>query len=223
MPLLDATDPQVLSAARALWNYLRMDQPLKKCDCVIALGSHDLRTARHAAELILYEWAPVLVCSGGLGRLTIESWVESEAEKFRQEALHAGVPEERILLEDHSTNTGENLRFSRMLLETHGLQARSAILVHKPYMERRAFATARQIWPELDVVVTSPPVPFDAYPTPDIPLGELIQIMAGDFQRVIVYPQSGFQIPQPVPQPVSEAFQFLVNSGYTNHLVEQTQ
>jgi len=223
MSLSGATDPKVLSAARKLWNYLRMDQPLKKCDCVIAMGSHDIRVAKHAAKLILYEWAPVLVCSGGLGRLTRESWTESEAAKFRQEALRAGVPEERILLEDHSTNTGENLRFSRMLLETHGLQVHSAILVHKPYMERRAFATARQIWPELDVVTTSPPIPFDTYPTLEIPLDDLIQIMVGDFQRVIIYPQTGFQIPQSVSTQVSDAFQFLVNRGFTNHMVKQTQ
>ena len=220
MPVRNAGDPPVQSAARTLWNYLRMDQPLKKCDCVIAMGSHDLRTAKHAAQLILYEWAPILVCSGGLGRLTRDSWAESEAVKFRREAVNAGVPEERILLEEHSTNTGENLCFSRMLLETHKIQARSAILVHKPYMERRAFATARQVWPELDVVVTSPPLPLERYPTREIPLDEIIHIMVGDFQRVIAYPQYGYQIPQPVPQPVSDAFQFLVTSGYTNHLVK---
>ncbi len=53
-----------------------------KSDVILALGSHDLRVATRAAQLYLDGWAPLLVCSGGLGNLTSGIWTESEADKF---------------------------------------------------------------------------------------------------------------------------------------------
>ena len=99
-------DRKILRAAKILWDYLKLSQPLERCDCVIAMGSHDLRVAGFAADLILKNWAPLLVCSGGLGRLTSEIWEESEAEKFAEIALSAGVLKKHILIENRSTNTG---------------------------------------------------------------------------------------------------------------------
>ena len=60
-------DPEIKNAARSLWDYLKLNQVLAPCDCIIAMGSHDLRTAEYAARLQLEGWAPWLVCSGGLG------------------------------------------------------------------------------------------------------------------------------------------------------------
>lgn len=212
-------DLQVREAARALWNYLRLDHSLKKCDCIIAMGSHDIRTAQHAAQLVIYDWAPLLVCSGGLGRLTSGMWQTSEAELFAEVAVGAGLPKERIILEDRSANTGENIRFTRSTLEQRGVHISSAILVHKPYMERRAVATAKKEWPALDVIASSPPIPFDKYPTPDIPLEKLIHILVGDMHRVMVYPRMGFQIPQFIPDSVMQAYHFLIKNRFTNQLV----
>ena len=212
-------EKEILIAAKTLWDYLRLGQPLKKCDCVIAMGSHDLRVAEYAAGLVVKNWAPLLVCSGGLGRLTREIWRESEAAKFARIAEAASVANSSILVEDHSTNTGENILFSKSLLEEKGYDIKSAILVHKPYMERRAFATAQWYWPELEVVVSSPQIPFEKYATAEIPTDEIIQIMVGDFQRILVYPEKGFQISQEIPGGANEAFKFLVKYGYTQYLV----
>lgn len=212
-------DRVILKAAKILWDYLKLNQPLQKSDCILAMGSHDLRVADYAASLVVEGWAPLLVCSGGLGRLTKEIWLESEAAKFAQIAGEAGIPKSQILIEDRSTNTSENILFSKSLLEQNKLKIKSAILVHKPYMERRAYATARLYWPELDIVATSPNIPFEVYPTKEIPVENLIQIMAGDFQRILVYPAKGFQIPQEVSKEASEAYKILVDHGFTQYLV----
>ncbi len=45
--------PEVLSLAGQLWNYHHMNHELVKSDCILALGSHDLRVADKAAELYL--------------------------------------------------------------------------------------------------------------------------------------------------------------------------
>jgi len=207
--------PDILLAACVLWDYLKLDQPLVKSDCLIAMGSHDLRVAEHAARLALDGWAPLLVCSGGLGRLTREEWDEPEARKFARVALRAGLDSERVIVEERSTNTGENILFSKALLEEKGIAVRSAILVHKPYMERRAYATAKKNWPEVFFTTTSPLIPFESYATVQIPMRMVIEIMAGDFQRVGAYARKGFQIPQPVPPEAQAAFETLQHAGFT--------
>ncbi len=196
-----------------------MNQPLRKSDVVIAMGSHDLRVASYAAQLVLEGWAPLLICSGGFGRLTSGTWQESEAACFSAAAVEKGLSREKILQEDRSTNTGENLLFSKALCEKHDILTRTVLLIHKPYMERRVWAAALKIWPEPQAAVSSPPIPFEAYPTEDIPLNQVLHIMAGDFQRILVYPEKGFAVPQPVPDEVMDAFDLLVLNGYIQHLI----
>ena len=137
-------------------------------------------------------------------------WTRSEAEIFADVAVGLGVPRDRILIEARSTNTGENVDFSRQLLAEKGLHPRKAIAVQKPYMERRTLATFQQRWPELEVVVTSPQVDFDAYATGDIRKDDVIHIMVGDLQRLIVYGRKGWSVPQDIPAAVMEAYEGLV-------------
>ena len=213
-------DVDILQAAQALWDYLKLDQPLEKCDCIIAMGSHDLRVAEHAAHLALEDWAPFLVCSGGLGRLTSRRWQESEASQFAAIARTAGVPENRILIEDRSSNTGENIHFSKDLLKEKGISVQSALLVHKPYMERRALATAQIAWPQIRYCVSSPPISFKDYPTEEIPLEQVIQIMVGDFQRIVLYPRLGYQTEQMIPPEIKKTFRKLVKAGFTQQMIQ---
>ena len=179
----------VLLWARTLWDYHHLDQSLQPADCIIVLGSHDTRVAERGAELFLAGWAPLIVFSGNLGSLTREKWDRPEAEIFADVAVSRGVPRERILIENASTNTGENVDLTRRLLITKGLVPKKAIAVQKPYMERRTWATFQKRWPELEVIVTSPQVSFDDYPTGEISRDEVIAIMVGDLQRILLYPE----------------------------------
>ena len=43
--------------------------------------------------------------------------MKTEAEKFAEIAIKKGVPRENIYLEKESTNTGDNFRFSKKLIE----------------------------------------------------------------------------------------------------------
>lgn len=208
-----------LALAQQLWNYHHVNQNLQKSDCILVLGSHDLRVAERGAELYLQGWAPLLIMSGGLGRLTQEMWSEPEADKFAKIALEMGVPEEAILIENKSTNTGENILFTQQLLQKENLAPERFIVVQKPYMERRSFATFKKHWPEKELIVTSPQLSMQAYPTAEITLEEVIDIMVGDLQRIKVYPEKGFQIEQEIPKEVWEAFEKLVSLGFNSHLI----
>lgn len=208
-----------LALAQQLWNYHHVNQNLQKSDCILVLGSHDLRVAERGAELYLQGWAPLLIMSGGLGRLTQEMWSEPEADKFAKIALEMGVPKEAILIENKSTNTGENILFTQQLLQKENLAPKRFIVVQKPYMERRSFATFKKHWPEKELIVTSPQLSMQAYPTAEITLEEVIDIMVGDLQRIKVYPEKGFQIEQEIPKEVWEAFEKLVSLGFNSHLI----
>jgi len=216
------TEPEkhIVKAAEVLWQYMKMSQALSRADCIIAMGSHDLRVAEYAAGIFLAGWAPWLVCSGGLGRLTRDIWHEPEARLFAQTAMHAGVPPECILIEECSTNTSENIIFSRQLLQDAGIRTDAIILVHKPYMERRAYATCKQYWPEPEVAIASPPLSFNEYCSDEYPMAQVIDILVGDFQRILLYPGKGYQIPQDVPPEAMAAFQILVNAGFNQSLVD---
>lgn len=215
----EALTPEIISLARQLWDYHHMNHQLVKSDVILALGSHDLRVANRAAELFLEGWAPLLVCSGGLGNLTLGMWTESEADQFARIAINMGVPESAILVENKSTNTGENITFTDRLLTQKNINAGSFIVVQKPYMERRSYATFKKHWPGKSVVITSPQISFEDYPTEDIPLDRVIEIMAGDLQRIREYPAKGFQIPQEIPDEVWKAFERLVELGFDGHLI----
>ena len=216
-------DSHLHALAETLWRYHQMNQQLKEADAILVLCSHDTRVAETGARLFLEGWAPLLIFSGGLGTITREMWSEPEADQFAQIALDMGVPQERILIENRSTNTGENISFTKILLAAKGLNPERFILVQKPYMERRSFATFRKLWPEKAVIVTSPKVGFDEYldkyANSGLTAEDVIDIMVGDLQRIKVYSEKGFQIRQEIPEDVWSAYQELLGAGFTSRLI----
>jgi len=210
--------PEVIELAAKLWDYHLLHHELEKADCIFVLGSHDTRVADRGAELWLQGWAPVLLFSGGLGNVTRGIWTETEADKFAAIAIRLGVPAEAILVENQSTNTGENILFSGRLLKEKGIDPQRFIVVQKPYMERRSYATFKKHWPDKELIVTSPQIPFGDYPNSEIPTERVINIMVGDLQRIKIYPARGFQIPQDIPDDVWEAYERLVALGFDKHL-----
>ena len=86
-------------------------------------------------------------------------------------------------------------------------------------MERRVYAAFRSQWPEKTIWVASPPISFRDYPNEEISLDEMINIMVGDFQRIVEYPKLGYQIAMDVPPAVQAAFQVLVSAGYDRQLL----
>lgn len=208
-----------MALARQLWNYHQMNHTLEKADCILTLGSHDLRVADRAAELYLQGWAPLLIFSGGLGNFTQDLWTEPEADQFARIAREKGVPANAILIENKSTNTGENIMFTQQMLKKKNIDPQSFIVVQKPYMERRSFATFKKHWPDKKLMVTSPAISFEDYPNEEIPLPRVINIMVGDLQRIKEYPSKGFQVYQEIPANVWHAYQRLIELGYDQHLM----
>ncbi|MEO6838752.1 MAG: YdcF family protein [Ginsengibacter sp.] len=212
---------ETLFLAQQLWNYHYINHVIEKSDCILALGSHDLRVAERAAELYLGGFAPLIIMSGGLGNFTKEMWTEKEADKFAKVAIEKGVPADAILIENNSTNTGENILFTQKLLKQKGLDPQSFLVVQKPYMERRSYATFKKHWPDKKLLVTSPQISFEQYPTEEIPMEKVINIMVGDLQRIKLYPEKGFQIYQEIPKETWSAYERLITLGFDKHLMKE--
>jgi uncharacterized SAM-binding protein YcdF (DUF218 family) len=216
---------RIRALAEIIWDYHRLGHAMAAADAILVLCSHDTRVAERGADLFVEGRAPWLIFSGGLGSITRHLWQEPEADQFARIAIARGVPADRILIENQSTNTGENIQFTRRLLDARRLAPHSFIVVQKPYMERRSYATFKKHWPEKDIVVTSPQVSMGeylaGYTNGALSADDVVSIMVGDLQRIREYPSRGFQIHQDIPDDVWKAFEELVAAGYDRHLIQR--
>lgn len=210
-------------ALQTVWDYMQLNQALEKADALFVLCSHDIRVAEYAVELHKAGLADWIIFSGGAGELTKNIFAKPEAEIFAEVAIRNNIPEDKIIIESNSTNTGENITFTAQLLESKHLRINSFVLVQKPYMERRTYATFAKQWPDGSVSfqVTSPRLTMEAYlHTGAIDKETIINAMVGDMQRIIEYPKLGFQIVQVIPDAVMNAYNYLVGQGFNKHLIK---
>ena len=207
-----------------LWDFMHMDQPLEKADVIVGFGCYDEDIPKRCAELFHKGFAPFVCFSGGLGRNTDKLWSKSEAERFAAIAMAEGVPENRIILENKSTNSAENLLFTPKVLEEMGIKAEKIIAVHKPYMEKRFWAAMQVYWPQVQAVYTSPQVSVEEHIAHAEKIGMtrkgVIETIVGDVQRMELYAQKGYQAPVVIPDEVRAAFDALVAEGYTGQLAK---
>ena len=105
---------------QVIWDYLCLHESLENADCIVGFGNFNTDIARRAAELYHQGFAPKVLFTGGLGRNTEGLLPEPEAVRFAKVAMECGVPERDIILEPNSTNTKENIIFTREKLENLG-------------------------------------------------------------------------------------------------------
>lgn len=211
--------------ALMIWDYMKLNQPLKHCDAVFVLGSNDDRVCEYGARLFMDGYGDWFIVSGGVAHtddLLATKWKGTEAEYFAGVARKIGVPSDKIILEDKATNTGQCIRFTYELLQKKGITLDSVLLVQKPYGERRTYATFEKQWPDKKTrfIVTSPPISYAEYFNDLQPKDTVINIMVGDFQRMREYPKLGYQTQQHIPDEVWGAYEELVKLGYNKHLVK---
>ncbi|MFF8903362.1 YdcF family protein [Streptomyces olivaceoviridis] len=213
---------QSWSDAQRLWDFQQMGHEVRPCSVAIGLGSHDLGVADTTADLFHRDMAPLIVFTGATSRTTQERMPRGEAEHYRERAIELGVPAAAILVEPRARNTGENIRFSRALLAERQVPVSSVLLVSKPYEERRAYATARKLWPTVEWVSTSTPMGFRDYVDSIGDPRLVVDMLVGAQQRLMIYPRQGFMIEQETPRDVEAAYERLRDAGFTSRLVPET-
>lgn len=215
--------PQVeqLTDARILYEFhSEAENTTIHADFILAAGSHDLRVADHAAALFNEGWAPLLVCSGGYGKVTKGIWDKPEGIVYANRCAELGVPKDSIVVETNARNSGDNFTFTKDLLSAKGISPATGIIVCKPYMAKRAWATGSKQWAEVKWFARPPQISFEDYPDEDTPLDTMINLMVGDLQRLRLYAEKGFQVPVSVPNTVWAAYERLVSDGYTKYVLQ---
>lgn len=210
---------QTWSDAQRLWDFQQMHHEPRPCSLAIGLGSHDLGVADVTVDLYQRGMFPLIVFTGATSRTTRDRMPRGEAEHYRERALELGVPASAILVEPNARNTGENINFSREILAKRGVDVASVLLVSKPYEERRAYATARRLWPEVEIVSASAPLTLSEYVDSIKDPRLVLNMLVGAQQRLLIYPEKGFMIRQEVPEPVAAAYERLCAEGFTSRLV----
>jgi hypothetical protein len=187
--------------------------PAAPADVVLGLGHFDRAIPRLCAELVRAGRARWIVFCGGTGGGSGD-FQQPEALEFRDE-VRRGWPEleERIaLLETRSTNTGENLAFVTTALADArpdlypGSGMRTAIVVTTPCRLRRALATVRRHWPDVQSVGSCPVRTVIEEETLYAQQGLTLraQVM-GEVERLVNYPARGFIAPVAVPAEILAA------------------
>ena len=210
---------------KKLWNYMKSNQKIEKSDCIIGLGCEDLNIAKVAVDLYFKGYADKIIFSGGLGKVTRDIWNEPEANKFAKYAIEKGVPKERVYIENKSTNTGDNFRFTKELIKQERLNIKTCIVVCKPYVEKRVEATLKKIMPECTGIVTSQNIEFEQYCNQyENEIGnknEVIEDLVGSVERMKVFAERGWQAQMDIPNTVWQAYEDLVKMGYDKYYTKK--
>ncbi|AIE86895.1 YdcF family protein [Fimbriimonas ginsengisoli] len=155
---MPSSDADLNTVARFL---ARRDE-LEPVDLIVLLGSSLLVTAKAAAEALDQGLADEILVSGGIGHST--PWLYESVRGCpdlnsipvdgRPEAeiiadvltVRHGVPAEKILIENRSTNCGSNALECKRLLADLGRSPRSLLLIQDPTMQRRTHASFERSW-----------------------------------------------------------------------------
>ena len=160
-----------LAAANRLGRWLAQDDmagepAVANAPLVVLAGNAVMPTVDAAFRLAKLSGGTLLIC-GGVGHSTSFLY-QTIAQHPRYQAIAIldqpeaallaeiahrfwQIPRERIVIEDQSTNCGENAWFTRRVMERLGIEVPVATLVQDPTMQRRTMATFARVWQDVTV------------------------------------------------------------------------
>jgi len=222
MAFLNENKAKIIEALKELWNYMNLNQTLEKGDLIIGCGCSNLEVPVKCAQLFKEGYGKKILFTGGLGKDTEGHFTKPEAEIYKEIAIKNGVNENDIIIETKSTNTGDNFRFSKEILEQQNINYNKIIIVHRPLSERRTISTAKAILENKELSITSPDMSFEEFlkylKESKNSAIDVISVIVGDIQRMIIYPQFGWQIENEVPENVIKAYNYLKNLGFSKYV-----
>lgn len=141
------------------------DENAAVSDAIIVLGSGLRRDGRPGdalyrrsvwgARLYAEGYAPVVICTGGIGR----NQTRSEASACREVLIREGVPSDAIYLDEQSASTEENAIYAQEIMLENGWD--SAVLVTDSFHMLRANWIFNTYFDDNAITHTRHPVPRD--------------------------------------------------------------
>lgn len=161
---------ETLNAANVLGRWLAQNDfaappQASQTQWVVMAGNAVMPTIEAACHLVSEHGGSLLI-SGGIGHST-NFLYEAIAEHPRYQSISCDgeaeatllaeiahrfwqIPRERIVVEDQSTNCGENAGFTRRVMEERGIRPDTVTVVQDPTMQRRTMATFTRVWQSVD-------------------------------------------------------------------------
>jgi uncharacterized SAM-binding protein YcdF (DUF218 family) len=186
---LGTTVASVLLALAAVFadepaRWLVVADPPRWADAAVVLaGDPDYERTKSAARLLLQGQVRLLIVTGG------EPGPGDSATSLRDVALRAGVPAEKIRMEQVSHSTRGSMEAIRPILEREGI--RSVAVVTSPYHQRRATWTARKTLRGVEIV-SRPAEPAGWRPEGWWKTRWNRRIVLGEYARLVYYVLRGW-------------------------------
>lgn len=128
-----------------IWMYGNVDEK-QDADVIIVLGAAAYESGvtpvfaeriNHAADLLKQGYADQIILTGGVaeGNSVSDAWIAS------QYAMEIGISEDDLILEEDSTYTYENMKYSKEIMDANGFE--TAIIVSDPLHMKRAMVMAK--------------------------------------------------------------------------------
>ncbi|MFH1460817.1 MAG: YdcF family protein [Patescibacteria group bacterium] len=139
-------------------DYIFLESNPQKADLVLLFGTRHQEAINKVYELYQIGLVSKILVSGGQNRVT----GENEALEMSKKLIKLGVNQDGIILEDQSTNSLENILFSKQIIEEKfGFNnIKKIIAVVKHYHSRRALMTMKKHFPKSIELI---PVTYEIY------------------------------------------------------------
>jgi uncharacterized SAM-binding protein YcdF (DUF218 family) len=131
-----------------LIDYVSPDTEISGYEFALMFGSRHAQAELVDAALELFHsgYYETLIIAGGKTR----NRATSEASEIAERLISAGLSSTRIILEEDSSNTAENVQYARTLMKSSSV--RELLLIGKIYAKRRYVMTIKKNWPEIERV-----------------------------------------------------------------------
>ncbi len=201
--------------AKTIFHYLyARDLSEDEADIIIGFGHFDEKIPVQCALLFLEGLSRKILFTGGRGSGTADL-PESEASFFLDvlENTYPEVSRDAVILEEKSTNTSENLRFSNQVLHdlpvplAFGRNLRSALIVANAYRQRRVWLTCSHLFPDMKFINSPPETTYEREHELFKEKGfDYEECLTGEIERIVQYGKRGFIKKVTIPEPIRHAY-----------------
>lgn len=218
----------IYNEVKTIFDYMSLNQKVKKCDVIIGCGCSSKNIPIVCSNLYKQGFSDKIIFAGGYGKVTKDMLRKQESILYKEIAMKEGVKESDIYLDTKSSNTMENFLFSKKILEENDWDIHSILVVHNKSCERRTLNTAKKVFPDKEIIITSKDVSFDEYfdelkQKPKEYRDTIISVLVGNIQRMMIYPQFGLQVEDKVPKEVNRSYRKLKSLGFDKDILSKDE
>jgi uncharacterized SAM-binding protein YcdF (DUF218 family) len=187
----------VHSLSKTLFEYLYLQEEPSEADAIMGFGHFDAKIPLHCGKLYSQGYAGLIIFSGGVGAGST-GLKKPEAREFHDKLRlqFPKIPSEKVVIEDRSTNTGENIRFTFFMLRQNYREfadIKKLIIVANGYRQRRVWLTCLKNLPNVELINSPPLTTFEEELEMFTNAGENFYIhLLNEIERIITYPDKGF-------------------------------